>query len=235
MTKFLTAVCISGILFSCAKNQEVFPHPTNPLSSDLNEKNAHSPKLSELQSQGYFLFLSPQDLELEYSFLRATKTPSKSLSDFFSDEKVLSILSYTHTTDIAKELKQTNAFEELTKLEQEAVLNLFTNSKVILCIDDFKKLFSKNKSEMRSLTYGQFYHTPKGYRGTGAFFAKAAGWAIAGFVSGGGPTGAAAGFMASMFDQLLSAGKNVKQVPIDTTDILEVGNEYALDPSVFEP
>lgn len=228
MKKLAITALIGAALLSCTKNDESIEASFNSSNKEVDLGSEQQRKLSALQARGYLTFVSLQSLEEKASSLRGTRSVTSSLANFFANQSVIATLEEARPSEIGARLQQTEAYKILPKEEQELILSLFNEEKVSLCIADLRRLTLDNKDELRHLTYGQFYHTPKSYKGTGAFIGNAAKAAAEAAAGGGGVRGAVVAFFGSMVDQLSEASSKSQSthiaVPAYTGPLGETNN-----------
>lgn len=234
---FLISCLACGTLFSCSKEQDYLGSGLRNSQKPVNSPNVElglRTRLIELQAQGYFLFMSDTHLEQRENHLRATATLSSSLLNFFEQKDVVNIFEQAKASDIAELLETTEPYKKLDLKDKALVKEILTNPHVIMCLEDFNRLLRDNKTELRSLTYGQFY-TIKGVdKNAKKFIAKAAIAAGMAVAAGSGPVGIGAAFLGSMLMDLVSLSSAT--IPSSTTGAyLEVPSENTTATAVATP
>lgn len=205
MKKLLTAVFVLASVMSCSKNEDVVSSANSVVDTEISQSLELSDKLAYLQNQGYFLFLSKQNIqEYDGGMLRNLDNNTFALKSFLEDEKVISILEDVDPATIAESLKSVESYSLLSEENKDIIATVFNNEKVVMAISDYRRLVSSNTKagELRMMTYGQFYDV-RDYRGLGRPLGKASFRAGAAALAGGGPIGAAVAFMESLIEDIL--------------------------------
>lgn len=205
MKKLLTAVFVLASVMSCSKNEDVVSSANSVVDTEISQSLELSDKLAYLQNQGYFLFLSKQQIqEYDGGMLRNLDNNTLALKSFLEDEKVISILEDVDPAAIAESLKSVESYSLLSEENKDVIATVFNNEKIVMAISDYRRLVSSNTKagELRMMTYGQFYHV-RDYSGLRRPVGKASFRAGAAALAGGGYVGAAVAFMESLIEDML--------------------------------